>query len=632
MNSCCPRIAARLVLSFAPLLLLCFPASAQQSTRGPDNQTIETNPGAVKICVRDPRGLPLDASAMVRLHSTISSYDVRNATQESSTATFPHVKAGEYEVEVQALGFKTANETITAYGVGGDLTVYVYLQPESSDSSSSAAPKGLVMTPKLQSEIEKGLVAIRKQQYDTAELYFTKASKLAPSNPDVIYLLGTVEMALHHPDLARNQFESALKLEPSNVRTLLSLGELLLNSGEIPAAIATLEKAYDVNGADWRVHYLLATAYARAGRLPEAEAHAARGASLAREKGAFVTYLLGEIQFAEHKIVQARDTWRSLLVQFPTDAVAAKAKARLASTEQTIVTENYELTTVNLPMAAVPSTVLDRVIERPWAPPDIDGMEYRVADNASCNVDEVLARADARLQTQLKNFEKFTATERIEHQEVDRYGIPGPMKSREFSYIVFVRQAKDDSVYLDEDRLVGNDLSKFPTSLATVGLNSLGVSVLQAFPRTSFDYKCEGLGTLRGQAAWQIRFEERNDSSTSLRQWRKNGEIVDIPLKGRLWLTTTSFDLLRIETDLTKPIPRLELTRDHLIVDYGPVDFEHGRVKLWLPWSAEMFMELHGKRHHHKHYLTNYFLFAVDTDHKIAAPKAASSANPEPNP
>jgi tetratricopeptide (TPR) repeat protein len=547
-------------------------------------------------------------------------------------ATFPRVKAGDYEVEVQALGFKTASETITAYGVGGDLTVYVYLQPESSDSAVRSATGDVAMTPKLQSEIEKGLVAMRKQEYDIAKLHFARASHLAPSNPDVISLLGTVEMALHHPDLARKQFENALRLEPANARTLLSLGELQMNSEEIPAAIATLEKADEVNDTDWRVHCLLATAYARAGRLPEAEAQAARGATLAREKGAFVTYLLGEIQFSEHKTAEARETWGRLLAQFPTDAIAPKAKARVASTEQTTVTENYELTTMDPPMVAVPSTVLGPVMERPWTPPDIDDMKYRLADNASCNVDEVLVRAGGRLQTQLKNFDKFTATERIEHQEVDRFGIPGPMKSREFSYIVFVRQAKDDSVYLDEDRLVGNDLSKFPTSLATVGLNSLGVSVLQAFPGASFDYKCEGLGTLRGRATWQIRFQERSDSTASLRQWRKNGEIVKIPLKGRLWLTTTSFDLLRIETDLTEPMPKLELTRDHLIVDYGPVDFEHGHVKLWLPWSAEMFMELHGKRYHHKHYLTNYFLFAVDTDHKIAAPKAASSANPEANP
>jgi hypothetical protein len=32
-------------------------------------------------------------------------------------------------------------------------------------------------------------------------------------------------------------------------------------------------------------------------------------------------------------------------------------------------------------------------------------------------------------------------------------------------------------------------------------------------------------------------------------------------------------------------------------------------------------MELHGKRYHHKHFLTDYMLFAVDSSNKINKPK-----------
>jgi len=34
-----------------------------------------------------------------------------------------------------------------------------------------------------------------------------------------------------------------------------------------------------------------------------------------------------------------------------------------------------------------------------------------------------------------------------------------------------------------------------------------------------------------------------------------------------------------------------------------------------------MFMELHGKRFHHRHMLTNYMLFSVDTANQIGKPK-----------
>jgi len=35
-----------------------------------------------------------------------------------------------------------------------------------------------------------------------------------------------------------------------------------------------------------------------------------------------------------------------------------------------------------------------------------------------------------------------------------------------------------------------------------------------------------------------------------------------------------------------------------------------------------MYLELHGKRYHHRHILSEYLLFGVDTANKINAPKS----------
>jgi hypothetical protein len=79
--------------------------------------------------------------------------------------------------------------------------------------------------------------------------------------------------------------------------------------------------------------------------------------------------------------------------------------------------------------------------------------------------------------------------------------------------------------------------------------------------------------------------------------------------------------VLRLETDLREPVDHLEFSRDHLIVNYGPVVFGDGQSKLWLPWTAEMYLELRGERYHHKHSLTNYAMFNVNTSWKANKPK-----------
>jgi hypothetical protein len=78
--------------------------------------------------------------------------------------------------------------------------------------------------------------------------------------------------------------------------------------------------------------------------------------------------------------------------------------------------------------------------------------------------------------------------------------------------------------------------------------------------------------------------------------------------QGCVWISQSTYDVLRVETDLLAPVSKLQLTRDHLRVDYGPVKFDRDSQTLWLPWDAEMFMELRGKRYHHRHYLGDYRL------------------------
>jgi hypothetical protein len=79
------------------------------------------------------------------------------------------------------------------------------------------------------------------------------------------------------------------------------------------------------------------------------------------------------------------------------------------------------------------------------------------------------------------------------------------------------------------------------------------------------------------------------------------------------------------ETDLREPRKDLELVRDHISIDYGPVQFNKVQTELWLPWNAEIFLDLHGHRYHHRHTLSNYALFGVGTMNKISAPEKRAS-------
>lgn len=248
----------------------------------------------------------------------------------------------------------------------------------------------------------------------------------------------------------------------------------------------------------------------------------------------------------------------------------------------------------------------------------------------SCSADDIVKRTAQASTEELENFEKFMASEHIEHEEIDRNGKPGAVRTRDFSYPVFIDHPKDGQIFLKESRDGGTGLDSFPTSLATVGLMGLGVYVFRPGFSNTLDFTCEGLGQWRGKAAWLMYFRQKPNQRSYLRLWETQKQTVEIPLKGRVWVAATTYQVLHIETDLRDPMKELELTRDHLAIDYGPVNFQNGKTELWLPWYADMYMELHHHRYHHRHTLSNYAIFGVDTKNDISKPKGAEEPDVPP--
>jgi len=585
------------------------------------------------VYVRDQHGNPIDVAAAVHLTSTRVNYNAVMPIQGASSAHFFNLAFGEYEVEVTCPGFHRVTERYASEFSRGSLPLYIYLIPESGRAAPAAPSGGSVLTQQQRADMQLGIGALNRDRYDSARKTFAKVMRKAPGNSDAVYFLGVAELGLQHPDVALENFQRALSLDPNNDLALVSLGQLQLQREAPGDAVITLEKAVALGRAGWRADFELASAYFQLHRLKDAESAASRAATLAKEKGATSLFLLGEIQYAEGKRADAKHTWESLLKLFPKDSSVFVTRKMLARVESEGLEPGPAPADASLPPAPAPDTNPVTFVEIPWAPRDIDDAAFDVASGVKCQAGPILDGALKRMTMEMADFEKFTATEHIDHQDIDSYGWPGPIKTYDFSYVVFVHALGKDSFYLDEFRNGVGSPSGFSDAIITTGLNSLGVNVLQPFYRDRFNYSCEGLTNLRGQAAWQIHFDEKRDAKVGgIRTWRQGSVTYNIALKGRIWVSSGSYAILRVETDLREPVAGLGLTKDHLLVDYGPVNFSARNAQLWLPWSADMYMEFRGKRYHHRHFLSDYLLFDVDTTHKIGTPNEPPPPPAAPSP
>jgi hypothetical protein len=261
-----------------------------------------------------------------------------------------------------------------------------------------------------------------------------------------------------------------------------------------------------------------------------------------------------------------------------------------------------------------------RTTKDAWFPLDIDQVIPPVAPEPACPLTEVLSQAGKRIDELVDNVEKFTATEVVEHQGVNRSGQLRRPEIRKFSYLVSIAQTPKGEMNVEEYRNGGWNQDQFPDQIATVGTPSL-VLIFHPQYAKNFWMTCEGLGQWHEQPAWQVRFEERTDRHNPISDLVLDGRAFGVRLRGRAWILADSYQVARLESDLADQIPKIRLRLQHEDIEYRPVHFEQGECDIWLPSTTEIYMDFRGHRFYRRHRFTDFRLFSVTFHLTVGAPK-----------
>jgi hypothetical protein len=255
-----------------------------------------------------------------------------------------------------------------------------------------------------------------------------------------------------------------------------------------------------------------------------------------------------------------------------------------------------------------------------WVPPDVDRSVPEVTPGATCSLSSVLSAAGKRIEELARNVDKFTATEVVEHQSVDRSGRLGPPQNRNFNYLVTMAKTRSGGLNVEEYRNGGSGPEQFPDHIATVGTPSLAL-IFHPHHVDDFEMKCEGLGQWRGKPAWQVRFEERTNRRNAMMVVQIGGGSFSPRLRGRAWILADSYQVARLESDLANEIPKIRLRLQHQEVEYRPVPLPDSKAEIWLPSSTEMYMDFLGRRFYRRHSFTNLKFFSVKVEQTFGDPK-----------
>jgi hypothetical protein len=423
----------------------------------------------------------------------------------------------------------------------------------------------VTVSPKAVRETEKALRALQQSKLEEAQQYLVRALAADPNFADGNYLMGLLLLRRKESGRAVAYLQKSLEVSPNHTAALLALGEAQSLEHDYANAIASLEKFLREQP-----------------RSPQAP--------------------------ATQKYI---DAMHKLLQQEPSGADTTKTQVGIAGDADSALPPFPEV---------APTTEVN------WAPPDVDAEKLDLDLSASCQLGEVMPSASRRIQELVQNVDRFTATENIEQFELSPMGLETSRETRKFGYVVEMRQVGKSDLDVQEyrnrwmptEKIRGYpQRTEFPGNIATVGLPALAL-IFHPDLQARYDFACEGRGSWQGRAAWVVRFQQRPGQVNSMLTYHVGSRSIAVGLKGLAWIDTESSQIVAMESDILRPVPEVQLSRDHQLIEYGPVRFRSKPLQLWLPKSADWYCSLEGHRFHRRHTFSQFLLFSVDDKQKIS--------------
>jgi tetratricopeptide (TPR) repeat protein len=576
----------------------------------------------VEVTVKGADGKPISGQVMVQLIN-ISGQLYEQSSVKSGQARFNHVPKTEFRVLVLAPGYQRAEKRIQLVTAPQLTTVSVELVPL-SDAEDAAADRGIgALNPKAQREVGKALEALRTKKPNNARSHLEAAQRVAPGSAEVEYLFGVYASQVNDPMEAQGHWNKALAINPRHLSALIEMGQELLKEKMPAEAMLYLKRAEEAEPSSWRAQALWAEADYLQGNRDEAIKRCERSMELGHERAAplqpFFAGVLAEAGDKERAIHILQEYVKGN----PSDTVARKQLTQLKNPEAARPADRLsvsgELTAVNAAATALP-------VPSNWMPPDVDEKVPQVESGPVCTLDEVVQKAGDQLVKLTHDVDRFAATELIVDQTINKWGVASGTEQRKFNYVVSIQVIRPGLLSVYEYRDSGGKAAEFPDGVITNGLPAL-VMIFHPFYAGNYEMTCEGLARWNGGLAWQVHFRQRADKPVGNRGFQigQLGPSHPGALRGRAWISAENYQIVRLETDLVRPVPEVKLVAEHAAIEYSSVSFREGTVNLWLPRSAEVYFDWRGQRVHRLHSFDNYLLFSVDERERIGSPKGAKA-------
>jgi hypothetical protein len=247
----------------------------------------------------------------------------------------------------------------------------------------------------------------------------------------------------------------------------------------------------------------------------------------------------------------------------------------------------------------------------------------------------LLSAVGKNVAAYFKNFPNTVSLEQIHQEKVTRRGKAGGSLDQQFHYLCLMPMDESE-VGFNEYRANMSGEAGQPKGLTdgymlTSGFASASLIFHPLFQAES-NFKYLGRQKIDGRDTHVIAFAQRPEKARINGSFKMGATSMPTFSQGLVWVDPDNFEIIRMRTDLLRPLPDVRLDKETTEIDFTENHFKSIAEGFWLPRDVTVSVTWNGKTLRNRHGYSDFKLFSVGASEKIGKPKQVEETSKEQTP
>ncbi len=259
--------------------------------------------------------------------------------------------------------------------------------------------------------------------------------------------------------------------------------------------------------------------------------------------------------------------------------------------------------------------------------PELAGM---VPAKDQSELNPILGAVGKNVEAYVRDFPNTVSLEQIHEEKVSRKGKGGATLDQKFYYLCLAPTIHN-VIGFTEYRKSPTGEGGAPEGLQdgymlTSGFASANL-VFHPLYQPGSIFRLLGQQKLGDHDTYVLAFAQRPEISTMNGIFKIGAVTMPTFVQGLAWVDASSYEIIRMQTDLLRPLPEVRLDKETTEIDFSENRFKTVNGGFWLPREVKVSVEWNGRSLRNLHEYSDFKIFNVGASEKVGNPKEVDQAS-----